>query len=700
MERYLAGDSADALARLDRAVAQPAADARPLEAVILRAHLLETLGRRPESQDTWAEVARRERTLASFARRAIVESLVSGDRAADAERRLEELAAAGRGAMPLDLVLAVGDAYRRTGDHARALTLYARVLRRQQQGDAADAARLGLAAAYEGQGELERARRAFRDALSKHAVPGTFATAWEGERRLALALGEPPAAIPEDDLLSLTRRLRAASRYDDALMVLDRWRDAHPTTARRDLIEAETIATLYDARANDEALARCETFADRFPRSGRLPQVKLTQFRLAVRTGRTDLVRSWGRPLWEGRVSPSDSVRWNAGVLLAAYLVSVGELDEGLSVYRGLFRRAGSRSRQLDILWRAGVAALRAGQHERARSNLQGVVRRRPGGTLAAAARYWLAIADDRLGQRQDALRALVALEQQQPFAYHGIRAREWIARETRPGEAELLRTLRERSRPSALSFPALRLSDAARRHTDVVAATHLARAGLKVEAARHVRRALGARRNDRALALLAARASAEAGAHRRGLAILADHFGGFLRRPTEGLPKDFWRLAYPRPFWRDVERAAASHGVDPVLLVSLMRQESRFDPQARSAVGAIGLFQIMPYTAAELAPRIGLPIPDDTRLMEPSINAALAATLLSDLRLEFAGAIPPIVASYNAGEDRAHAWWRAARDVSEELFIDTIPYSETRGFVREVLANYDAYRRLYPTGD
>ena len=128
------------------------------------------------------------------------------------------------------------------------------------------------------------------------------------------------------------------------------------------------------------------------------------------------------------------------------------------------------------------------------------------------------------------------------------------------------------------------------------------------------------------------------------------------------------------------------------------MRQESRFDKQAKSSVGAIGLFQIMPYTAAELAPELGLSIPDDMALMEPSINSALAGALLSRLNLEFSGATPPIVASYNAGKERVHAWWKAARYVPLELFVDTIPYSETRGFVREVLTNYNEYRRLYPT--
>ena len=81
---------------------------------------------------------------------------------------------------------------------------------------------------------------------------------------------------------------------------------------------------------------------------------------------------------------------------------------------------------------------------------------------------------------------------------------------------------------------------------------------------------------------------------------------------------------------------------------------------------------------------------------MKPSVNVAIAAKLISNLTMIFRGAMPPIIASYNAGEDRVSVWWHAARGLGEDVFIDSIPYMETRRFVREVLANYSAYRRLY----
>ena len=148
--------------------------------------------------------------------------------------------------------------------------------------------------------------------------------------------------------------------------------------------------------------------------------------------------------------------------------------------------------------------------------------------------------------------------------------------------------------------------------------------------------------------------------------------------------------------------QSAALHGVDPTLLVSLMRQESRFDPQARSIVGAVGLLQVMPYTAEALAERAGVGHIlgpdglDEAALADPAVNTAIAARLNGDLLELFDRARAPVIASYNAGEERVAIWWEAARDLRQDFFVDSIPYSETRRFAREVLANYAAYLRVY----
>ena len=345
------------------------------------------------------------------------------------------------------------------------------------------------------------------------------------------------------------------------------------------------------------------------------------------------------------------------------------------------------------MLWKAGLAALRAGQNERALTNLRALNQRRPTGELQLAGQYWQAIAETRAGRTGAAERAFRSLVETQPYHYYGLQARarlvELNGNDTVPD-------------PPPHRFPALSLGSSAPTRAEFKAAMVLARAGRVIDAAWYLRRLLEGQSGNRGLALLATRASAQAGDYAAVARLLVTHFAGFLQRPAEELPEDFYGLVYPRPFADAVTSAASARGLDPAFMFSLMRQESRFDPAARSPVGALGLFQIMPYTATELGPRSGLDrlsaadFENESVLLQPPVNAAIAATLADNLFGLFGGALPPVIAAYNAGEERVATWWESSRDLPEDLFVDTIPYSETRRFVREVLANVAGYRRVY----
>jgi soluble lytic murein transglycosylase len=205
-------------------------------------------------------------------------------------------------------------------------------------------------------------------------------------------------------------------------------------------------------------------------------------------------------------------------------------------------------------------------------------------------------------------------------------------------------------------------------------------------------------RTHDRGLAFLTAVALATAGDYARASRVVTNHFGEFLRQPANNLPENFWQLVYPRPFRSEVEAAAEANGLDPLMLYAIMRQESRFNPSARSPVGALGLFQIMPDTAAVIGPLVGVGnvSNDESVMIKPSVNAAIGAALANRLLSMFDDHLAPVAASYNAGENLAQVWWTAVAGLREDYFVDAIPYSETRRFVREVLTNYASYQRLY----
>ena len=690
------GRVSEALAALARQVG-PTADTegQPLEAVVLRAVLASEAGLAADAEADWRAVIAREVSMRTFSRRALVESQTSRGAPEAAEPFLAELARSDA-TRHLDMALLVADAYLERGAREPAAGHYRQVLRRQRRGAAADTARLGLGRTLEAAGDTEAALSTLRETRVQHWTADAYVEATAREHRLARDTGQTVQPLGDAQYRTLVRRLRNASRFPPALELIDDWRAAHGSTASADRIEAELISTLYARRANTEGVAACQRFYQRFPTSGLLPNIRQTDFRLAVRMADTERARGLGLDLWEGRVSGATSQqRRSAAELLAAHLVAVGDVDGGLELYRELFRSARSADDQRAMLWRAGVAALRDGQDERALINLRALIDRRPGGDLAPAGLYWLGAAEAQTGATDAAVRRFRAVAERYPYHYYGLRARARVFELTGGWDGA-----EAGGRP--LDFPMLSLSAASRGRAEFKAATVLARAGLTDDAAWYLRRLLDQQRRDRGLALLAARASAEAGDYASVSRTVVNHFGSFLERPARGLPNDFWELVYPRPFWDAISGSARSHGVDPVLLLALMRQESRFDPEARSPVGAIGLLQIMPYTAQALAESAGVGEilgnggVDEAALADPAINSAIAARLNADLLEMFDAAMPPVVASYNAGEERVAIWWAAARDLQEDFFVDTIPYSETRRFVREVLANYAAYERIY----
>jgi soluble lytic murein transglycosylase len=163
-----------------------------------------------------------------------------------------------------------------------------------------------------------------------------------------------------------------------------------------------------------------------------------------------------------------------------------------------------------------------------------------------------------------------------------------------------------------------------------------------------------------------------------------------------ERAPRWLWECIYPRPQRSRVSSAALEFGVPEALIYAVMRQESGFRVTVRSPAKAVGLMQIIPPTARQIAGELGVPF-EETMLLNPFVNIRFGAYYLKRLmdRLDNNPAL--VAAAYNAGPDAAERWSRSTGPLPLEMLIAMIPYAETRSYVQRVLANLITYQALYP---
>lgn len=155
-------------------------------------------------------------------------------------------------------------------------------------------------------------------------------------------------------------------------------------------------------------------------------------------------------------------------------------------------------------------------------------------------------------------------------------------------------------------------------------------------------------------------------------------------------------RWYYPFPYRQTVERHAREHRIDPLLVASIMRVESGFNPRAVSAKGARGLMQLMPETAQWVAEQMGMASFTPEMLFDPEINVAMGVWYLADLWRLFEGDTVLALAAYNGGRGNVRRWLNEEAWSGAIEEIDDIPFPETRAYVRKVLATYTIYRRLW----
>jgi soluble lytic murein transglycosylase len=251
-----------------------------------------------------------------------------------------------------------------------------------------------------------------------------------------------------------------------------------------------------------------------------------------------------------------------------------------------------------------------------------------------------------------------------------------WLALRAAGGELELLTT------------PPLAVAGGA------VLTKTVALESLGLEDLAHMELVLAARfRRVPELDLAMAEALASRGDVVEAQAIAAEYMEDRSRAPLA-----FWQLSYPRPYSATVRATAAEYDLDPLLIWAIMRQESRFDPQALSYAGARGLMQVMPSTQEWVAEQVAEDIPPGDAFT-PEASIRMGAWLLRFLLDYFDGDLELALAAYNGGAGSVEIWQADPLVSDRDDLLRWIGFGETREYLGHVLLNYRVYQALYAGG-
>ena len=165
------------------------------------------------------------------------------------------------------------------------------------------------------------------------------------------------------------------------------------------------------------------------------------------------------------------------------------------------------------------------------------------------------------------------------------------------------------------------------------------------------------------------------------------------LKNQEDAATKEQLELLYPRPWSATVSKYAAEYRLPEYLLYALIRSESFFQPRIVSGAGAVGLTQLMPATAADIAKKLKVA---DYSLTDPEINIRFGAYYLAEMIRRSDNRIMPACFAYNAGISRVRGWQKKAQGLPDDLFLESLEYAETRDYGRKLLSAATVYGVLY----
>ncbi len=385
---------------------------------------------------------------------------------------------------------------------------------------------------------------------------------------------------------------------------------------------------------------------------------------------------------------------------IATYYDVASRVEAARQAYEALLHGFPKGEYAERALWRAATLNYAEGRYEEALQAFLQYLYAGPTLGSASASGYWMGRCYERIGDFDKAASCYRQTQALANTSYYGMRARDALASmnalpptATHPSVAiDYNATIQqlESLRPVTTGIP-----QPDTRTLQVIERTRqLAAAGLPDLALDELEHALptsGGR--DKILYYAMARIYLSKSDNLSAIISIRRAFPDYNYLPPSYLPHEMWDLLFPTRHLDSVTRHANGNQVDPNLVLALIRQESAFNESARSKSNARGLMQVLPTTGRSLARQAGIAPYTLAKLHEPDTNIALGTRYLSGRLQKYGGKVELALAAYNAGDYRVDQWLQEFGNVDMAEFVERIPFSETRQYVKQVMSNRAHYQ-------
>ncbi len=394
--------------------------------------------------------------------------------------------------------------------------------------------------------------------------------------------------------------------------------------------------------------------------------------------------------------APTSSSLEQALPLVANLHLVHHEYDQALDAYRELQQRFPNGAHASYAHWKAAWLTLRQGRNDEAKKQFEEQIALYPTGGEIPAALYWRARLAEEDNQPAMARSFYEKLSERYLNYYYAELGRQRLKNiPAASGPAEHYALL-DRV-PPLDSSGKLTLSDPPADDLHLQKAELLGNGGLVDFAVRELQAAASVDGGNWAPAETA-QLYAETGHYDRAIETMKRSAPNYFALDIPDLPRAYWEALFPKPYWTDLKRYAASNGLDPYLVASLIRQESEFNPSAVSRANAVGLMQLLPKTGKVVAKQAKLKRYNASQLYTPTVNLELGTRYFRGMVDKFGGSFEYALAAYNAGSERVEEWLGQGKYRDPQEFVESIPFTETREYVQAILRNANVYKQLYGT--